>query len=158
MKIYLLSHPRELKKPTNTGRIVKECLPTAVEIIPWRRTEPPEEIIELIDGNDIALLFPATGDDAAGSWSDFNNFIILDATWQEARKMYNRSPYLQRAGRISLGITEPSRYQLRRNQIEHGLSTAECAIELLRRKDHPGWAEKVSRSFDLLNDKNKQGY
>ena len=67
--------------------------------------------------------------------------------------MYNRSPYLQRASRVSLKITEPSSYKLRRNQIADGLSTAECAIELLRMKDQKSLAEKVRIEFDRFNTK-----
>ena len=151
MKIYLLTHERELKKGTNTGRIVKECLGETVEIVVWQRTEPPEEIVELIERDQIALLYPDLDDSPARSCRDFENFLILDATWQEARKMYNRSPYLQRASRVSLKINQPSRYKLRRNQIVDGLSTAECAIELLRLKDQEKLAEKVRSEFDRFN-------
>jgi DTW domain-containing protein YfiP len=153
MKIYLLTHERELKKTTNTGKIVKECLGGTVEIVVWKRTEPCKEIVELVDCNEIALLYPDVDDSPAKSCRDFNKFLILDATWQEARKMYNRSPYLQRASRVSLSIKEPSRYKLRRNQIIDGLSTAECAIELLRLKGKESLAERVRIEFDRFNTK-----
>lgn len=153
MKIYLLTHERELKKQTNSGRIVKKCLGGRVEIIVWKRTEPNKELLDLIDREEIALLYPDVDDGPVKSCLDFDNFLILDATWQEARKMYNRSPYLQRAPRLSLSISEPSRYKLRRNQIVAGLSTAECAIELLRQKDQKSLAGELSREFDLFNTK-----
>ena len=151
MKIYLLTHERELKKQTNTGRIIKECLGGSVGIVVWKRTEPCKEIVELIDRDEIALLYPDADEGSAKSCREFDRFLILDATWQEARKMYNRSPYLQRASRVSLNINEPSRYKLRRNQIVNGLSTAECAIELLRLKDQKSLAEKVRTDFDRFN-------
>jgi DTW domain-containing protein YfiP len=153
MKIYLLTHERELKKGSNTGRIVKECLADTVEIVVWKRTEPSEEIVELIDRDQIALLYPDPDDRPARSCRDFKNFLLLDSTWQEARKMYNRSPYLQRASRVALKINEPSRYKLRRNQIADGLSTAECASELLRQKGQEGLAEKVNHEFNRFNTK-----
>ncbi|MEN8136715.1 MAG: tRNA-uridine aminocarboxypropyltransferase [Thermodesulfobacteriota bacterium] len=153
MKIYLLTHERELNKATNTGRIVQECLGATVEIVVWQRTEPSAEIIKLVDCDEIALLYPDGGNSPAESCQDFNKFLLLDATWQEARKMFNRSPYLQRASRVSLAIKEPSRYKLRRNQIVAGLSTAECAIELLRLKEQKGLAERLSKEFDRFNTK-----
>ena len=153
MKIYLLTHERELKKETNTGRVVQECLGDTVEIVVWKRTEPSKEIVELVACDGIALLYPDLDDSPAKSCQDFEKFLILDATWQEARKMYNRSPYLQRASRVSLSIDEPSRYKLRRNQIADGLSTAECAIELLRLKGQKDTAERLSREFDRFNTK-----
>jgi len=153
MKIYLLTHERERKKATNTGRIVKNSLGGKVEIHVWKRTEPPDEIIELINRDEIALLYPDGDDSPANSLADFENFLILDATWQEARKIYNRSPYLQRASRGSLRIDQPSSYTLRRNQIAGGLSTAECAIELLKMKSRKSLAERVRVEFDRFNTK-----
>ena len=155
MKIHLLTHERELKKKTNTGRIVKECLGDNVEIIVWKRTEPCKEIIDLVADDDIALLYPDVDDDPVNSLDDFDTFLILDATWQEARKMYNRSPYLQMATRKSLRIDRPSSYKLRRNQIVGGLSTAECAIELLRIKGDQNSAERVRTEFARFLEKEK---
>ena len=151
MKIYLLSHPRELKKATNSGRVVKECLAGMVEIIVWQRTEPFRELVELIDRDEIALLYPDGDEGSAKSFKDFTNFLILDGTWQEARKMYNRSPYLQRASRVNLDIKESSAYTLRRNQKSGGLSTAECAIELLRGAAQERLAERLKIEFDRFN-------
>jgi len=153
MKIFLLSHERELKKATNTGKIVKECLGSTVEIIVWQRTEPSKELLELIDRDEIALLYPGADDGSAGYVNDFENFLILDATWQEARKMYNRSPYLLRASQVSIKINKPSTYKLRRNQITDGLSTAECVVELLRLKEQKSLAEKVRTEFVNFNTK-----
>ena len=154
MKIYLLTHERELKKATNTGRIVKECLGDSVEIVAWKRTEPCKEIVDLVDRDEIALLYPDFDDGSSpSSLPAFDKFLILDATWQEARKMYNRSPYLKRASRVSLRINESSSYKLRRNQIASGLSTAECAIELLKLKDQQSLAEILRIEFDRFNTK-----
>lgn len=153
MKIYLLTHQRELARASNTGAIVKACLGDAATIVIWQRTEPAAELITLIDRKEIALLYPADGDDSGNTTDAFANFIILDGTWQEARKMYNRSPYLQRASRIGLNVSQPSQYKLRRNQITDGLSTAECAIALLRQKKQDILAEKVEFEFTRFNTK-----
>lgn len=151
MKIYLLSHERELQKATNTGRIVKACLGGAVAIIPWQRREPCREIIELIEADRIALLYPGAAADADQAGREFANYLLLDGTWQETRKMYNRSPYLQRASRVELDINQPSRYKLRRNQRTGGLSTAECVIELLAIRGQTDLAAALSNEFDLFN-------
>jgi len=48
--------------------------------------------------------------------------VILDATWQEARKMLRQSSYLKTAARISLPpLMLGSTFILRRNQQEGGL-------------------------------------
>nr|MDT0253699.1 DTW domain-containing protein [Endozoicomonas sp.] len=58
-------------------------------------------------------------------------FIIIDATWQQARKMYRQSPYLQSLNLLSLNPDEPSIYSLRRNRHSQHLCTAEVAAQAL---------------------------
>ncbi|MNT44825.1 DTW domain protein [compost metagenome] len=54
-------------------------------------------------------------------------FILLDATWTEARKMFRKSPYLDRFPVLSLTPEQISRYRLRRSTREEHLCTAEVA-------------------------------
>lgn len=58
--------------------------------------------------------------------------VILDGTWQEARKMYRQSPYLKQASTCYLEQEAKSNYQLRRNQLEGGLCTVECVMAILK--------------------------
>ncbi len=55
-----------------------------------------------------------------------NSLVILDATWQEAGKMYRQSPYLQSLARVELQTEQGSAFRLRRNQRQGGLCTLEC--------------------------------
>nr|WP_263859188.1 tRNA-uridine aminocarboxypropyltransferase [Shewanella algae] len=55
-----------------------------------------------------------------------NSLVILDATWQEAGKMYRQSPYLQSLARVELQVEQGSAFRLRRNQRQGGLCTLEC--------------------------------
>ncbi len=55
-----------------------------------------------------------------------NSLVILDATWQEADKMYRQSPYLQSLARVELQTEQDSAFRLRRNQRHGGLCTLEC--------------------------------
>jgi DTW domain-containing protein YfiP len=171
MKLYLLTHERELNKLSNTGRLVKECLGVLVEIIIWKRTEPDSNLIELINKREVAMLYPDQPSQNSknyaepegvslpenalltkkASLNDFESFLILDSTWQEARKMYNRSTYLQQVKKISLQVDTPSTYRKRRNQIEGGLSTAECVIALLKQKNEFNLAEALQKDFDVFN-------
>jgi DTW domain-containing protein YfiP len=79
--------------------------------------------------------------------SDIEDFLILDGTWQEARKIYNKSPYLQSMKIFSLSSDNESRYNIRRNQKEGGLCTAECVMELLKLKGEDQDAEILNNSF-----------
>jgi DTW domain-containing protein YfiP len=54
-------------------------------------------------------------------------FLLLDATWPEARKMFRRSPYLAGLPVLGLQPAQLSRYRLRRARREQHLCTAEVA-------------------------------
>jgi DTW domain-containing protein YfiP len=52
-------------------------------------------------------------------------FILLDATWPEARKMFRKSPYLDRFPVLSLQSEQLSNYRLRRSTREDHFCTSE---------------------------------
>ncbi|AVO41294.1 tRNA-uridine aminocarboxypropyltransferase [Simplicispira suum] len=54
-------------------------------------------------------------------------FILLDATWPEARKMFRKSPYLDALPVLSLQPEQLSRYRLRRSARTDHFCTAEVA-------------------------------
>ena len=141
MQLILLTHSREVSKKTNTGQLVQQLIPNAQTII-WQRALPDKNLLQLIASENTALVYPAQEITGAASVADFDNFILIDSTWQEARKIYNRSPYLQQLPKIQLFSKETSKYNLRRNQVEGGLCTVECVIEILQEKS----------SYDLANE------
>ena len=148
MKFILLTHYRETQKASNTGQLVQKHVANT-QIIIWQRTQPDSSLLELISAGNTALLYPG-GDDAHPSFSrlaDYENFILIDSTWQEARKIYNRSPYLKSLPCIQLPVNQSSSYTLRRNQLEGGLCTAECAIELLKIKQFDELAIALEEAF-----------
>ena len=148
MKLFLLTHERELDKKTNTGQMVLDALGSKAERVIWQRTCPPENIVELIEDNRIALLYPCDDEESCGDIRKFENFIILDSTWQESRKIYNKSPYLKQAVKIGFNSEYVSRYTMRRNQIQNGLCTAECVIELLKLRGEQKLASDVQERFE----------
>ena len=86
------------------------------------------------------MLFPVIDDEAPQTVRcsvdeiclDQYCFILLDATWQQARKMLRQSVELQKCLRLSLQSPAPSLFNLRRNQREGSISSVETGIELLR--------------------------
>jgi DTW domain-containing protein len=54
-------------------------------------------------------------------------FVLLDATWPEARKMFRKSPYLDRLPVLSLQPEQLSRYRLRRSRRDDHFCTSEVA-------------------------------
>ncbi|WP_271273248.1 tRNA-uridine aminocarboxypropyltransferase [Aliamphritea hakodatensis] len=157
MKIYLLTHPRELPKPTNTGKLVTEVLGASVRLVEWSRIGPDAELLQLAEQGALALIYPGEGSTElsaaladAGLSGRLKGLVVLDGTWQEARKMFNKSPYLQKLPRIALEVSEASRYSLRRNQKAEGLCTAECVAYVLQTLGRGAEAKRLSHRLEAF--------
>ncbi|MFT6753720.1 MAG: DTW domain-containing protein YfiP [Candidatus Azotimanducaceae bacterium] len=147
MNIFLLTHQRERFKKTNTGSLVIDVLGEKAHIVVWDRVRPDPELLKTIAEGSTALLYPSIDSQLVTEASYYQNYIIIDGTWQEAQKIYNRSPYLKGLPMIEMPIDKPSAYNLRRNQREGCMCTAECAIEILKAKDFPILANDLQSMF-----------
>ena len=105
--------------------------------------------MEEIDAGSVALVYPGPADENGdhADLSGVTRFILIDGTWHEARKIHQRSPYLLRARRVSLKPAGASQYNLRKNQKDACLCTAECVIEILRSTGHIEQAERLQERF-----------
>ena len=150
MSIILLTHQRELERQTNTGALALETCADLVRRVVWARREPDAALLDLLQRGQALLVYPG-GDGPSAELRDFEHVILLDATWQEARKMYNQSPYLHPAPKAVLATDEASSYRLRRNQPDGGLCTAECVIRILRDKGLTQQADALAARFHAFN-------
>jgi len=157
MKIFLLTHEREIKRKSNTGNIAIKSSNGLVERIIWDRVNPNRRLLEMIESHTATLLYPNL--DAKPltelSIANFNNVIIIDATWQESRKIYNSSPYLKSSHKVTLDVKNASNYHLRRNQPKGGLCTIECIIEILKLNGNSQLVKSLTDEFSSFNDPNK---
>jgi len=149
MQLILLTHSRETKKASNTGQLISRVMPEVRTII-WQRTEPDQALLKLIAEGETALVFQQEYSIHPDNVSAYKHFILIDSTWQEARKIYNRSPYLHDLPCIQFSTDKQSRYNLRRNQLDGGLCTAECAIELFGIAGLNKQAELLEKEFSTF--------
>jgi DTW domain-containing protein YfiP len=147
MKITLLTHFKEFEKRSNTGRLVLDVLGSDAEQICWDRMNPPDRLLKEIEAGGVALVYPGAVDERDGDLTEITHFILIDSTWHEARKIHQRSPYLQKVRRVNLTPTGKSRYNLRKNQKEACLCTAECVIEILRSTGDIVAADQLENDF-----------
>lgn len=150
MKFTLLTHFKEFDKRSNTGQLVLEILGEAAEQLQWDRLKPPPGLVEEIESGGVALVYPGPRDqekDDADDLSGIKRFILIDGTWHQARKIHQRSPYLRKARRVSLTPAGESQYNLRKNQKESCLCTAECVIEILLGIGMTEHAEQLRQRF-----------
>jgi DTW domain-containing protein len=151
MKFTLLTHSREFEKRSNTGRVVVEVLGRTAEQVRWDRVHPPDRLVEEIEAGGVALIYPGGADATGNDLTGIRQIILIDGTWQEARKIHQRSPYLHKLRRVCLKTAEKSVYSLRKNQKESGLCTAECVIEILRSTGDISQAERLQERFLTVN-------
>ncbi|WP_041406380.1 DTW domain-containing protein [Shewanella denitrificans] len=168
MNLVLLTHSRELERPSNTGKLVTALLtehsPLQVRTVVWQRKQPCSLLLAQLASEAWALVYPGVGaicsakvlgSDNLGSGNLGNDnppegLILLDATWQEAQKMYNQSPYLHELTKVLIEQKGPSVYRLRRNQKDYGLCTAECVSTLLNQLGLRDDAETLLQSLEIM--------
>ncbi|MBZ9559532.1 MULTISPECIES: DTW domain-containing protein [Modicisalibacter] len=164
-RVWLLTHPLEHYKPTNTGRLIGHVLPTT-EVFTWYRTEPDERLLALLDDPRFApfVVFPDDQPDyaervvgpeavvAVGEQGRIPVLILLDGTWRQARRIFRKSPYLAALPVLPLHTQRHTRYHLRKPASASHLCTAEVAAELLRQVGDTAAADVLDDYFDAFND------
>ncbi len=129
----------EALKPSNTGWLVADVVADTFAF-GWARTEVDPALLALLSDPQWQpyLVFP--GEFVAlervvaqvqTSTTRRPLFVLLDATWPEARKMFRKSPYLDKLPVLSLQSEQLSNYKLRRSQRAAHFCTSEVAAMCL---------------------------
>ncbi|ABV36617.1 DTW domain containing protein [Shewanella sediminis HAW-EB3] len=174
MNVILLTHEREVERLTNTGALALRAYPQWCRRIIWSRVRTDKALLQILHQPGAAVLYPAVTIEAPvdGKSGDTQSIepqlsasyltelpetlVIIDATWQEARKMLRQSPYLQQANKFALPEVNTSQFKLRRNQVDGGLCTLECIIRLCSLKGLCAEAEYLEQAFVSMNDTHRQ--
>ncbi len=131
----LIMHDIEPLKPSNTGWLIADIV-ADTHAFTWQRTGVEPALLKLLADPRYQPLVVFPGEYAEPervvsgvelSTDKRPLFILLDATWTEARKMFRKSPYLNRLPVLSLQVDVLSRYRLRRSTRNEHLCTAEVA-------------------------------
>lgn len=132
----LLMADIEPLKPSNTGWLIADVVLDTMAF-GWTRTEvDPALLVLLADPQwQPYVVFPGEFVETervvhsvqAMASGQRPLFILLDATWPEARKMFRKSPYLNALPVLSLNPEQASRYQLRRSRRDDHFCTSEVA-------------------------------
>ena len=136
----LLMADIEPLKPSNTGWLIADVV-TDTFAFGWTRTEVDPALLALLADPQWQpyVVFPGefvepervvhevAHELALAQAPKKPLFILLDATWPEARKMFRKSPYLNALPVLSLQPEQVSRYQLRRSKRDDHFCTSEVA-------------------------------
>ncbi|MBC7548670.1 MAG: DTW domain-containing protein [Polaromonas sp.] len=138
----------EALKPSNTGWLIADVV-RETAAFGWARTEVDPALLALLADPQWQpfLVFPGEFVTAGRVVHTVQRvaadlalpaqaarrplFVLLDATWPEARKMFRKSPYLDHLPVLSLQLELVSRYQLRRSKRDDHFCTSEVAAMCL---------------------------
>jgi len=163
-KFWILASEREFHRPSSTGRLLKLINPNSTEIFQWERTTPSLKLLENITAykGRTFLVFPAENEDIANKAVDIpqkgeNAFILIDGTWNEARKIIRKSDYLKDIPIVSITPDYESKFVLRRGRVEGTLCTIEAAMEILRTAGEIEYQQTVEKYFNMFLKHYKAG-
>jgi DTW domain-containing protein YfiP len=132
----LLMADIEPLKPSNTGWLIADVVRDTFAF-GWARTEVDPALLALLADPQWqpVVVFPGdfvepervVHEVAVTDKHKRPLFILLDATWPEARKMFRKSPYLNGLPVLSLQAEKVSNYQLRRSRRDDHFCTSEVA-------------------------------
>ena len=145
-KIVLLIHPNEFKKTVGTARLVHLSIRDSGL---WRGygrdfdTDP--RVLAVLKDPSLhpMVLFP--GEDSLNLSTETPEaiqekipaarklvFFVIDGTWGSARQILRESKLLQTLPKVSFHVTEPSRYEFRKQPKQFCLSTLEAVHVLIQ--------------------------
>jgi DTW domain-containing protein YfiP len=175
--VCLLMADIEPLKPSNTGWLIADVVADTFAF-GWARTVVDPALLALLADPQwqpylvfpgefaapervVSRLLPAgapqdpTGQDAGNAPAPTGKrplFVLLDATWIEARRMFRKSPYLNHLPVLSLQSEQLSRYRLRRSQRDSHFCTSEVAALCLELAGEPHAAQTLEAYLDVFTD------
>ncbi len=161
--VCLLMADIEPLKPSNTGWLIADVV-ADTWAFGWARTEVDPGLLELladpqwqpyvvfpgefVTPGRVVNTLPAATDMPPGKRP---LFILLDATWPEARKMFRKSPYLDRFPVLSLQPEQISRYRLRRSRRDDHFCTSEVGALCRDLAGEPRAAQALEAWLDVFS-------
>lgn len=158
--VCLLMHDIEPLKPSNTGWLIADVVRDTFAFT-WQRTDVDPRLLALLADPQWQplVIFPGEYAESRRVVEQVERenakrplFILLDATWTEARKMFRKSPYLDGLPVLSLRPEVLSRYRLRRSTRSDHLCTAEVAALCLDLAGDSAAANTLDALLDVFTE------
>ena len=152
-RVVFLQHPREHRMPIGTARMTNLGLANSELHVAADLDSHPRVRALAESGPSTVLLFPGPG--AIEPWAlpdgPPTTLVVLDGTWIQAQKMYERSEHLQRLTRVAFAPAAPGAYRIRREPAAHCLATVEAVVQVLGRlEDDPERFTPLLRAFEQM--------
>jgi DTW domain-containing protein YfiP len=164
--VCLLMADIEPLKPSNTGWLIADVVADTAAFS-WARTVVDPALLRMLADPQWQpyVVFPGEFVAAhrvvtevkfavaqAGQTAKRPLFVLLDATWSEARKMFRKSPYLDHLPVLSLQPDQISRYRLRRSGRDDHFCTSEVAALCLDLVGEHHAAQTLEAYLDVFSE------
>jgi DTW domain-containing protein len=151
-------------KPSNTGWLIADVVADTFAF-GWARTETDPALLALLQDPQWQPVVVFPGEyvapervvhrvgplcDREGEAARRPLFILLDATWAEARKMFRKSPCLDHLPVLSLQPEQVSQYKLRRSRRDDHFCTSEVAALCLQGAGEPLAGQVLTAYLDVF--------
>jgi len=157
--VVLVTHVREMSKPTNTGRLALACIAGA-RLIERGRRDAALTAIPCDPDSQPLLLYPGPDAIPLGEWKAAQGsnakrvtLVVPDGTWRQTKRVRYRIPGLSQVPCVSLPAGLPSFYRLRHAADSQRLGTLEAIAHALRILDESEIADRLMHVFRVIVDR-----
>lgn len=162
-KVVIIMHDSERAKPSNTGRLLLQCLSNSEVRIRGAKDRSPTDLSGLNDNtkeNLLLSLHPEAeliNEDFVKNLKKPVQLIVPDGSWSQAARMGAKlSQQISHLRRVSLAPEKPSIYRLRSEHHPDGMATFEAvalALKYLERENGRAIEEKMTKIFHIMTDR-----
>jgi DTW domain-containing protein len=150
VEVLILQHPSEVLHAKGTARLLHLCLANS-RIVVGEVFEPTVLQTLLTAGGKQAVLLYPTADDQhpVQTPAQHTRLLVLDATWQNSRRLLRLNPALQTLPRVAFKHPAPTRYSaIRMAHAPHQLSTIEATAAMLAQLESGLNTQPLMAAFD----------
>jgi DTW domain-containing protein YfiP len=150
IEVLILQHPSERLHAKGTARLLHQCLPNS-RIVVGEVFDENTLYSLLHEGDKQALLLYPSDCEQVPPITALNQIrlVVLDATWQNSRRLLWLNPLLQGLPRVAFKNPAPTRYSvIRIAHAPHQLSTIEATSAMLAQLDHDLDTRPLLAAFD----------
>jgi DTW domain-containing protein len=150
--VLILQHPDEVRHAKGTARLLHLCLPASRIVAGEVFDETDLHQLLYQDGKQAVLLYPNPSDIQPAIGLACNiRLVVIDATWQNSRRLLRLNPLLQTLPRVAFTHPTPTRYSaIRVAHAAHQLSTIEAASAMLAQLDQGLDTQRLMVAFDAF--------
>ena len=162
--VCMLMYHAEYYKPSNTGQLICDAVADNFAFR-WARTELEQSLEQLL--NDPTwypiIVFPHDSVSEDRKITGIPNLqardgkrpllVFLDGTWRQAKKMFVKSPYLDKFPVLEVSGISKGEYKLRESQHEHHLSTVEVAAAIFAQAGEQAMTDDLMTLFTTFRNR-----